>query len=51
VLKHRSRQMVDDGQLSVVIRDGRMVLQLPNDILFDSGQTEIRRKELKRFGP
>src|SRR5687767_12747107 len=31
------RQMIDSGQLKVVIRDGRMIIALPNDILFDSG--------------
>jgi chemotaxis protein MotB len=38
------KRMVDDGQLSVVVRDGRMVLQLPNDVLFDTGRTEIKPK-------
>ncbi len=36
------KSMVDAGELSIVLRDGRMVLQLPNDVLFASGQVEIR---------
>jgi chemotaxis protein MotB len=36
------RQMIDSGQLKVAIRDGRMVIALPNDILFDSGQTAVK---------
>ncbi len=31
----RLHKMVDTGELSIALRDGRMVLQLPNDILFD----------------
>ncbi len=37
------RQMVDSGQLKVVIRDGRMIIALPNDILFDSGSTSLKK--------
>jgi chemotaxis protein MotB len=36
------RKQIDDGDLAIVLRDGRMVLQLPNDVLFDSGRTEIK---------
>jgi chemotaxis protein MotB len=38
----RLRMMVAAGDLSIVLRDGRMVLQLPNDVLFESGQVDIR---------
>ena len=38
----RLKRQIDDGNLSVVARDGRMVLQLPNDVLFDSGRTELK---------
>jgi chemotaxis protein MotB len=44
--------MVDAGQLSIVLRDGRMVLQLPNDVLFDTGKTELKpggRATLKKI--
>ncbi len=36
------KRQIDDGDLSIVIRDGRMVLQLPNDVLFDTGRTELK---------
>lgn len=34
--------MIDSGQLKVVIREGRMIIALPNDILFDSGRTDVK---------
>jgi chemotaxis protein MotB len=36
------KKMVDAGDLKIVLRDGRMVLQLRNDVLFDSGKTSIK---------
>ena len=36
------RSMIDSGQLKVVIRGGRMIIALPNDILFDSGRTDVK---------
>ena len=36
--------MIDSGQLKVAIRDGRMIIALPNDILFDSGRTEVKKE-------
>jgi chemotaxis protein MotB len=41
-LVQRLRAMIDNGQLKVVIRDGRMLIALPNDVLFDSGKTDIK---------
>jgi chemotaxis protein MotB len=38
----RLRSMIDAGQLRVVIRDGRMLIALPNDVLFDSGKIDIK---------
>jgi chemotaxis protein MotB len=38
----RFKSMIDAGQLKVVIRDGRMLIALPNDVLFDSGKTNIK---------
>jgi chemotaxis protein MotB len=38
----RLRSMIDAGKLKVVIRDGRMLIALPNDVLFDSGKTNIK---------
>ena len=36
------KKMVDAGELKIVLRDGRMVLQLPNEVLFDSGRTALK---------
>ena len=36
------QKMIDAGQLKVALRNGRMVIQLANDVLFDSGQTDIK---------
>jgi chemotaxis protein MotB len=38
----RLRSMIDGGKLKVVIREGRMLIALPNDVLFDSGKTSIK---------
>lgn len=36
------RKMIDSGKLDVTIREGRMLVELKNDILFDSGKTAIK---------
>ncbi len=36
------KAMIDAGQLRVTTRAGKLVIQLPNDVLFDSGQTAIK---------
>jgi len=41
-LMSKLRSMIDAGQLKVVIRNGRMLITLPNDVLFDSGKTQIK---------
>jgi chemotaxis protein MotB len=41
-LVSRLRGMIDSGQIKVVIRDGRMLIALSNDVLFDSGKTAIK---------
>ena len=41
-LEARLKRMVDAGQLSVAMRDGRMIIELPNDVLFDSAKTELK---------
>jgi chemotaxis protein MotB len=41
-LTFRLKKQIDDGELAIVLRDGRMVLQLPNDVLFDTGRTELK---------
>jgi chemotaxis protein MotB len=37
----RFRNMTDAGQLKAVVRGGRMLLELPADILFQPGKTDI----------
>jgi chemotaxis protein MotB len=41
-LADKLRSMVDAGQIKVTVRNGRMLLVLPNDILFDSGKTDLK---------
>jgi chemotaxis protein MotB len=36
------KSMTDAGQLKITTRNGRLVLQLPNDVLFDTGQTALK---------
>jgi chemotaxis protein MotB len=36
------RKMIDAGQLKVVTRAGKLVIQLSNDVLFASGRTELK---------
>jgi chemotaxis protein MotB len=38
----RLKSIVDTGDLSIVVRGGRMVLRLPNDVLFDSGSSDLK---------
>ena len=39
---HRLQRQIDAGDVQVEIRDGRMVLDLPNDLLFDTGSVDIK---------
>jgi chemotaxis protein MotB len=41
-LTKRFQSMVSTGQLEVIVRDQRMVLQLPDDVLFDTGRAELK---------
>lgn len=34
--------MIDAGDLAITLRQGRMVLRLSNDVLFDSGRSELK---------
>lgn len=34
--------MIDAGKLKVVVRQGRMLIVMPSDVLFDSGRTEVK---------
>ena len=36
------RSMIDAGTIKVTIRNGRMLITLPNDVLFDSGKKKIK---------
>jgi chemotaxis protein MotB len=42
-LTNQLRSMIDAGQLSVKIRKGRMLISLPNDVLFDSGSAVLKK--------
>ncbi len=41
-LASKLASMVESGQLAVKIRDGKMVIELADNILFDAGRTEIK---------
>jgi chemotaxis protein MotB len=41
-LAHKLKSMIDAGDLAITLRDGRMVLRLSNDVLFDSGRSELK---------
>ena len=36
------KRMIDAGDLQIALRSGRMVLVLPNDVLFDSGRANLK---------
>jgi len=36
------KALINAGQLKITTRQGRLVLQLPNDVLFDVGQTALK---------
>jgi chemotaxis protein MotB len=41
-IARKLKSMVDSGDLAITLRDGRMVLRLSNDVLFDSGRSELK---------
>lgn len=41
-LVKRFKSMVDAGELAIDLREGRMVLKLPSDVLFDSGKADLK---------
>jgi chemotaxis protein MotB len=43
-LTEKFRKMIDTGQIKVLIRDGRMIMKLPEHILFPSGKAELSDK-------
>ena len=38
----RFEKLADAGKLKVVLRDGRMIIELPNDVLFDSAKADLK---------
>jgi chemotaxis protein MotB len=46
----RLQTMIDGGQLSVKVEDGRIAIQLPDDILFDSGRARLKQNGKKTLG-
>jgi chemotaxis protein MotB len=49
-LTRRFKKMIDAGKLEVVRRDGRMMLKLPDDILFPSGQKRLKKGGREALG-
>jgi chemotaxis protein MotB len=49
-LVEKLRSMVDSGQIKVTIRNGRMLIALPNDVLFDSGKTALKTEGKDAIG-
>ncbi len=43
-LTKKLRAMTDSGQLKVQIRDGRMLIALPSDVLFASGNAHLKQE-------
>jgi chemotaxis protein MotB len=41
-LIQRFQSMIDAGQLKVIARNGRMLISMPDNVLFDSGKTELK---------
>lgn len=46
----RFKNLIDAGTLRVTIADGRMVLQLPSDVLFDSGSAKLSKVGKEAIG-
>lgn len=49
-LVEKLRSMIDSGQIKVTIRNGRMLIALPNDVLFDSGKTAVKKDGQEAIG-
>jgi chemotaxis protein MotB len=41
---NRLKSMIDGGQLTVSIEQGRIVINLPNNVLFNSGSAKLNRE-------
>ncbi len=46
----RLQTMIDGGQLTIKVEDGRIAIQLPNNILFDSGRAQLNQNGKKTLG-
>ena len=46
----RLQTMIDGGQLTVKVEDGRIAIQLPDNILFDSGRAQLNQNGKKTLG-
>jgi chemotaxis protein MotB len=44
------KRMIDQGDLQITLRSGRMVLVLPNDVLFDSGKASVSGRGKEALG-
>jgi chemotaxis protein MotB len=42
MLTEKLQKQIDAGDLAVTTRDGRILLELPDDVLFDPGKTELK---------
>jgi flagellar motor protein MotB len=42
-MSKKLQKMVDAGRLGIRVRDGRLVVRLPEDVLFPSGSAELSR--------
>jgi len=49
-LIQKFKKLTDAGQMRIELRDGRMILQLPNDVLFDSGQAAVKTDGQRALG-
>jgi flagellar motor protein MotB len=47
-LQTKFKKMIDAGHLKVTTRHGRVVLQLHNDVLFDTGESEVKPQARRR---
>jgi chemotaxis protein MotB len=44
------KRMIDAGDLQITLRSGRMVVVLPNDVLFDSGKSNLKPRGKESLG-
>lgn len=49
-LAFKLKSMIDARELSIVLREGRMILRMPNDVLFDSGSVVVKASGLRALG-